>query len=166
MNQMIAHSEKPKNSTAASPELDIHRHFEIFMQRSMRGIMGSMKQDGLSMPQIYTLMYLYHEGEVRISDIGVLMDVGKAAASQLVERLVQQGLVERLEDEQDRRARKIRLLPKSLPFIEKGFGAHRQQMQRVFASLSPEKRAAVQTAFGILMEAMHNSGPPGGEPLV
>jgi len=60
------------------------------MQRSLRGIMGSMKQDGLSMPQIYTLMYLYQEGEVRISDIGALMDVGKAAASQLVERLVHQ----------------------------------------------------------------------------
>ena len=79
------------------------------MQRSLRGIMGSMKQDGLSMPQIYTLMYLYHEGEARISDIGVLMDVGKAAASQLVDRLVQQGLVERVEDESDRRRQKIRL---------------------------------------------------------
>jgi DNA-binding MarR family transcriptional regulator len=142
-------------------EQDIFQHFEFFMQSSMQGMLGSMKQSGLSMPQIYTLMYLYHTGEVRISDIAVLMEVGKAAASQLVERLVQQGLVERVEDEQDRRARKIRLLPKSLPFIEKGFEVHRQQMQRVFASLSPEKRAAVQTAFMYLMEAMHNLGPPG-----
>ena len=37
-----------------SPELDIHQQFEFFMQRSMRGIMGSMKQDGLSMPQNFT----------------------------------------------------------------------------------------------------------------
>jgi len=85
-------------ASSHSNELDIHQQFEFFMQRSLRGIMGSMKQDGLSMPQIYTLMYLYHEGEVRISDIGVLMDVGKAAASQLVERLAQQDLVERVED--------------------------------------------------------------------
>jgi DNA-binding MarR family transcriptional regulator len=136
-------------------EQDIFQHFEFFMQRSMRGMLGAMKQSGLSMPQIYTLMYLYHEGEVRISDIAVMMEVGKAAASQLVERLVQQGLVERVEDGQDRRAKKIRLLPKSLPFLEKGFGVHRQQMQEVFASLSPEKRAAVETAFMYLMEAIH-----------
>ena len=58
------------------------------------------------MPQIYTLMYLYHEGEMRYPDIGVLMGVGKAAASQLVERLVQQDLVERVEDENDRRAKR------------------------------------------------------------
>jgi DNA-binding MarR family transcriptional regulator len=157
MNQMSAHSEKPKNSTAASPALDIHRHFEIFMQRSMRGIMGSMKQDGLSMPQIYTLMYLYHEGEVRISDIGVLMDVGKAAASQLVERLVQQGLVERIEDESDRRAKKIRLLPKSLRLIEKGLVVQRQQMGELMSQLSPEQMQTVQKAFMYLIEAMHKA---------
>jgi DNA-binding MarR family transcriptional regulator len=156
----------PSEVTVSAPaDQDIFEHFEFFMQRSMREMMGSMKQSGLSMPQIYTLMYLYHEGEVRISDIAVLMEVGKAAASQLVDRLVQQGLIERVEDEQDRRARKIRLLPKSLTFLDKGFGVHRQQMQRIFASLSPEKRAAVQTAFRYLMEAMHNSGRPDGENL-
>jgi DNA-binding MarR family transcriptional regulator len=143
-----------------SPELDIHRQFEIFMQRSLRGIMGSMKQDGLSMPQIYTLMYLYHEGEVRISDIGTLMDVGKAAASQLVERLVQQGLVERVADERDRRARRIRLLPKSLQLIEKGLGVQRQEMGELMSQLSPGQMATVQKAFQYLIEAMHKAGPP------
>ena len=145
-------------------ELDIHRHFELFVQRSMRGIMGSMKQDGLSMPQIYTLMYLYHEGEVRISDIGVLMEVGKAAASQLVERLAQQGLVERVEDPQDRRAKKIRLLPKSLALIEKGLLVQRQQMGDILGRLSFEQLATVQKAFMYLMDAMRRFDLPGGSP--
>jgi MarR family transcriptional regulator for hemolysin len=128
------------------------------MQRSLRGIMGSMRQDGLSMPQIYTLMYLYHEGEVRITDIGVLMDVGKAAASQLVERLVQQDLVERVEDESDRRAKKIRLLPKSLRLIEKGLEVQRRQMGQVMGQLSPEQMETVQKAFKYLIEAMKQPG--------
>jgi len=131
MNQLHPPSE---NSSSLSTELDIHRQFEVFMQRSMRGIMGSMKQDGLSMPQIYTLIYLYHEGEVRISDIATLMDVGKAAASQLVERLVQQDLVERIEDASDRRAKKIRLQPKSLRLIEKGLLVQRREMGELWAS--------------------------------
>lgn len=145
-------------SSSHSTELDIHQQFEQFMQRSLRGIMGSMKQDGLSMPQIYTLMYLYHEGEVRISDIGVLMEVGKAAASQLVERLVQQELVERVEDENDRRAKKIRLLPKSLRLIEKGLAVQRQLMGQVMAQLSPEQMETVQRAFMYLIEAMKKPG--------
>ena len=121
--------------------------------------MGSMKQDGLSMPQIYTLMYLYHEGEVRISDVGVLMEVGKAAASQLVERLVQQGLVKRIEDESDRRAKKIQLQPKSLRLIEKGLGVQRQQMGELMRQLSPEQLRTVQKAFMYLIEAMQKHGP-------
>jgi DNA-binding MarR family transcriptional regulator len=147
-------------SSSNSPEQDIHKQFEIFMQRSLRGIMGSMKQDGLSMPQIYTLMYLYHEGEVRISDIGVLMDVGKAAASQLVDRLVQQSLVERVEDESDRRAKKIRLLPKSLVIIEKGLEVQRQQMGGILTKLSPEQLDVVQNAFMYLIEAIHMTSLP------
>jgi DNA-binding MarR family transcriptional regulator len=155
MNQLHAPSE---NSTSPSSELDIHRQFEVFMQRSMRGIMGSMKQDGLSMAQIYTLMYLYHEGEVHISDIGTLMDVGKAAASQLVERLVQQGLVERVEDARDRRAKKIRLQPKSLRLIEKGLAVQRREMGELMSQLSPEQMATVQKAFMYLIAAMHKPG--------
>ena len=157
MNQLHIHSE---SDISSSPEMDIHRHFEVFMQRSMRVIMGSMMQDGLSMPQIYTLMYLYHEGEVRISDIGTLMDVGKAAASQLVERLVQQGLVERVEDASDRRAKKIRLQPKSLRLIEKGLAVQRHEMGELMSHLSPDQMATVQEAFMYLMAAMHKSGPP------
>jgi DNA-binding MarR family transcriptional regulator len=140
-------------------ELHLHKHFELFMQRSLRGIMGSMKQDGLSMPQIYILMYLYHEGETRISDIAGLMDVGKAAASQLVERMVQQGLVQRVEDKGDRRARNIRLLPKSLSYLEKGLKAQHRQMGEVLALLSSEQRATVQTAFRYLIEAMQSLDP-------
>ena len=160
MNQLHTH---PENSPTSSPELDIHRQFEVFMQRSMRGIMGSMKQDGLSMPQIYTLMYLYHEGEVRISDIGTLMDVGKAAASQLVERLVQQGLVERIEDESDRRAKKIRLQPKSLRLIEKGLAVQRREMGQLMSQLSPDQMSTVQKAFMYLIEAMHKAVSPAGK---
>jgi DNA-binding MarR family transcriptional regulator len=102
-------------------------------------------------------MYLYHEGEVRISDIGVLMDVGKAAASQLVDRLVQQDLVERIEDESDRRAKKIRLQPKSLRLIEKGLRVQRREMGELMSQLSPEQMATVQKAFQYLIEAMHKA---------
>ena len=159
MNQLMGRSEERENNPP-TPALDIHQQFEVFMQRSLRGIMGSMKQDGLSMPQIYTLMYLYHEGEVRISDIGVLMEVGKAAASQLVERLVQQELVERVEDESDRRAKRIRLLPKSLRLIEKGLRVQRQEMGMLMSQLSPEQMATVQEAFRYLIEAMHKQYLP------
>ena len=88
------------------------------------------------------------------------MDVGKAAASQLVERLMQKGLAQRMEDESDRRARKIRLQPKSLRLIEKGLGVQRQQMGELMGQLSPEQLRTVQKAFMYLINAMQKHGPP------
>jgi DNA-binding MarR family transcriptional regulator len=77
-----------------------------------------------------------------------------------VERLVQQGLVERVEDESDRRAKKIRLEPKSLRLIEKGLAVQPREMRELMSQLSPEQMATVQTAFMYLIKAMHKPGPP------
>jgi DNA-binding MarR family transcriptional regulator len=74
---------------------------------------------------------------------------------------VQQGLVERVEDANDRRAKKIRLLPKSLALIEKGLDVQRQLMGGVLAQLPPEKLAIVQNAFLYLIEAIHEVDLPG-----
>ena len=73
---------------------------------------------------------------------------------------MQQDLVERIEDSGDRRAKRIRLRPKSLALIEKGLGVQRQQMGELLAQLSPEQMATVQKAFRYLIEAMHKPGPP------
>ena len=82
-----------------------------------------------------------------------------STASQLVERLVQQRLVERV-DESDRRAKKIRLQPKSLKLIEKGLGVQRQQMGELMEQLSPEQLRTVQKAFLYLINAMQKHDLP------
>jgi DNA-binding MarR family transcriptional regulator len=69
--------------------------------------------------------------------------------------------VERVEDESDRRAKKIRLLPKSLALIEKGLEVQRKQMGEVMAQLTPEKMGTVQRAFMYLIEAMEQLGGRG-----
>ncbi len=141
---------------------DIHGHFEMLMQRSFFGILSVMKRAGLSMPQIYVLIYLYHAGAVPVSEIGTLTGVTKGAASQMVERLAQQDLIERSEDPADRRVKKIGLRPKSLALIKKGLAAQRRMMAGALANLSPEQQSTVQAAFQYLTEALLKSGPPGG----
>jgi DNA-binding MarR family transcriptional regulator len=69
-------------------------------------------------------------------------------------------MVERVADESDRRAKKIRLQPKSLRLIEKGLAVQRQQMGELMGQLSPEQMRTVQTAFMYLIEAMHKPDPP------
>ena len=82
---------------------------EIFMGRSMHRFMQQAKEAGLSMPQIATLMRIHRHGALPVSDISKDMGTTLAATSQMLDRLVLQGLITRSEDPKDRRVRKMAL---------------------------------------------------------
>jgi DNA-binding MarR family transcriptional regulator len=89
----------------------------------MREFIRTLKDAGLSPSQLNTLMRLHYRGPCPISEVGDDLGVTTAAASQLVERLVQQGLIERGEDPADRRVRRIRLTPQGKALIARGVEA-------------------------------------------
>jgi len=84
---------------------------ETFMRRSMHDFVQFSKDSGLSMTQIHTLFRLHHTGMCGVTEVGDHLGVTHAAASQMVDRLVQQGLIERAEDPSDRRAKQLSLTP-------------------------------------------------------
>src|SRR5574341_1698557 len=75
----------------------IRQWMDVFMHRPMRGWSHHVKASGMSMPQFSILMQLHYKGSCGISEISERFEVTTAAASQLVERLVQSGLIERTE---------------------------------------------------------------------
>ena len=128
-----------------------HKSLEIVLGHIIHDFMRSMKQHGLSMPQVHALMYIYHGGECHLSDIGALADVSKAAASQLTERLVQQGLVERWEDPANRRTKMLGLSEKGKAMIRDSIPFDRF-LKELMASLNGDQRETVQAAFSILTQ--------------
>src|SRR5574341_2416064 len=88
----------------------IHDWSEVFMRRSMRDFKRFMDDSGLSPSQINALMRLHYRGKCGVSDIGEHLGVTNAAASQMVDRMVQLGLFTRSEDSDDRRVRRPRRL--------------------------------------------------------
>jgi DNA-binding MarR family transcriptional regulator len=131
-----------------------HSGLEYILAHITQDFMQFMHQTGLSASQIHVLMHIYHSpnGECGLSEIGVLADSSKPAVSQLVERLVQQGLVERTENPSDRRNKKLRLTRKSLGLIQKGVTSNRFLMDLI-GSLPDEQRKTVHTALGYLAQA-------------
>lgn len=129
-----------------------HAGLEYILARIIQDFMQFMHQTGLSTPQINALLHIYHAGECQLSEIGALADSSKAAASQLVERLVQQDLVQRTEDPLDRRNKILRLTAKSLELIQNGVSSNHFLVE-LMLSLSVEQRQSVHTAFGYLAQA-------------
>ena len=126
---------------------------EAFMMRSMRDMGRYVKTTGLSMPQFSLLMRLYYKGGCEVHDIGRHFDVSSAAASQLVDRLVHAGLVERTEIPSDRRARQIELSQKGRALIDTGVQERYRWVDDVVAALPAKERAALLASLPHLVEA-------------
>ena len=126
---------------------------EVFMRRSGRDFKRFMDETGLSFSQLNVLMRLYHGGNSGVSEIGEQMGVTSAAASQAIDRLVLQGLIERTEDPTDRRAKRLALTPKGRTLIESGIEARSRWVEVLTDALTPEQQSMTISALTLLTEA-------------
>ena len=142
----------------SSPELTetIRQLIDVITTRSMRERAHFVKASGLSMPQFGILMHLYYSNNCGISHLGEHMDISAPAASQLVDRLVQHGLVERTEDPNDRRAKQLTLTPKGRELIETGLTARTRWVDELVRSLKPEDYDQVAATLSKLTEAVRD----------
>jgi DNA-binding MarR family transcriptional regulator len=126
---------------------------DVFMHRSMHSWMQYVKASGLSMPQFSILMRLHYHGESGLSDIREHMDTSAAAASQLVDKLVQAGLLERAEASHDRRVKQVRLTPKGKAIIAQGIEERYRWVDAVAEKLSAEEQTQIQAALNLMIRA-------------
>jgi DNA-binding MarR family transcriptional regulator len=126
---------------------------DVFMHRSMRGWNHFAKSAGLSMPQFSILMQLHHKGSCGVSEISERFDITNAAASQLVDKLVQSGLLERAEHPADRRAKVLSLTAQGQSLVEQGFQERHRWLEELVGSLSTEEKVKVGEALTILTAA-------------
>lgn len=85
----------------------------------------------LTMAQMKAAMFLTYEGPMTIGHLACALGIGQPAASILVDRLVQLGLVNRMEDPADRRRTIASLTPRGLETIGT-FRNHRLQCLRAW----------------------------------
>ena len=78
------------------------------------------------------------------------MDISSAAASQLVDKLVQSGLLSRAEDPNDRRAKRLELSDKGRELVEAGMEARHRLLDTVMENLNEEECKKVADAMQIL----------------
>ncbi len=123
----------------------------MFMHRSMRDSIRFAKENGLSMSQVGAMVHIRH-GVDGVSDIGDDLGVTRAAASQMLERLVQAGLVTRSEDPNDRRVKVIVLTERGQKFLQESIQARQSWMEELAKIMTPEEKEQVMGALDILIE--------------
>lgn len=122
----------------------------LFMRNSMHRAYLHARETGLSMPQFNTLMALHKKGGIAISDIAEEMGISTAAASQMVDRMVNEELILRTEDSHDRRVKQITLNEKGHQLVIDNLHARRNWHQEIIENLSPDEMAQVHQTFKLL----------------
>ncbi len=125
---------------------------ELFMHRSMRSFVRYARERGLSMSQMATLFQISRRGQLAVSDIGDDLGVSNAAASQLLDRLVQQGLILRSENPQDRREKVLVITNEGRQVLLETTSTRLAWLERLAATLTPEEKTKIVEALEILME--------------
>ena len=124
------------------------------MRISLQDLMSFMHLKGLSMAQINVLYQLYYRGPCEVLAFTRVLDLSPAGASQLIERMVRQGWVERVEDPADRRVRRVHLTEPGRQLAAESITARNEWISRFGARLTGAERQQVAQAFRLLAERM------------
>ncbi len=126
---------------------------EVFISRSNEEFARFLKKKDLNYAQYGVLMRLYHNGDCAIGDLSKPFAITTPAASQLVDKLVQEGLVERTESERDRRMKHLALTSHGRALVRASLDARLDWARELSAALAPERRETIAQALADLIAA-------------
>ncbi len=109
----------------------------------------------MSTPQLKALL-LISEEEIRMRELARKLGGSFSNATVLVDRLVERGLVERLDDPEDRRVVLVRVTEKGQHLIEQLATSWQALSAPLLENLNPEDLATVSEAFRVLLKAAEN----------
>jgi len=141
-----------------SKQLDqaLREWVKVFIHRSMHEFHRSQKAFGLSSGQLRTLTRLHFHGNCQVSDIGDDLGVTAAAASQLVDRMVHMDLLERSEDPDDRRVKRVTITEAGRALVRQGIDVRLRWMKDLADNLTPAQQEQVLSALRTLTDAANS----------
>jgi DNA-binding MarR family transcriptional regulator len=119
----------------------------LLEQRGERLTFGLITEAGLTLPQWVTLNLLHWAGAQSVTGIAEKLGLTSATASHLVERLVKAKFVERTEDPEDRRLKRVEISAAGRTLVTKMEAFKQREWEARIAELSPQARLELEHAL-------------------
>ncbi len=123
-----------------------------------RGLYATVMDDpeitGLTLPQVKALIYLYNNGERSMGELATGLAVSLPSASELVDRLIDRGLVEKTTDPVDRRRVLIALSDPAIAYGRRIHDLRRAQARAALATMPEEEQASFLRSMRALAAAL------------
>jgi DNA-binding MarR family transcriptional regulator len=133
---------------------------EVSMRSSMRHFIQYARESGFSMSHLGAMFHIHNIGSCGVTDLGDHLGVTSAAASQLLDRLVQQGLILRTVDPNDRRVKQIVLTSKGNQVLEGGIRARQGWLEDLARTLSESEKETIIAALHTLIDKVNQLTQP------
>jgi len=140
----------------------------IEAQRRMNRVIRERTLDSwvklnLTIPQLKSLFYISRHGRVNLSGLASGIRVTPANVTGIVDRLVEQGLLTRTPDPDDRRISWLTVTDEGKTLINDLREGRVQEMRRILDKLTEEELAIVARGFEVVAAAAE--GSEGKEPF-
>src|ERR1700747_447514 len=124
---------------------------------------AGLAETGIDDTDFRILEVLLNKGPLPVNTIGPKVFLTPGSISTAVERLVERGLVSRVESPEDRRIRVVSLTPKGKRLIAPVFRKHAAEIRKVLADASLKELRALETTLkkiGKRAETLETGGNP------
>jgi len=128
---------------------------KVSIRYSMRNFLRYARESGLSMSHLGAIFYIHRIGSCGVTEIGEHLSVTSAAASQMLDRLVQQGLVLRAEDPEDRRVKRIELTQEGKQILEEGIRARQGWVDDLASALTESEKQTTISVLSMLIDKVN-----------
>ncbi len=107
----------------------------------------------LTIPQLKSLFYISRHGRMNLSGLASGIRVTPANVTGIVDRLVEQGLLTRTPDPDDRRVSRLTVTHKGKTLINDLREGRALEMRRILEKLSEQELATVASSFELVARA-------------
>ena len=118
-----------------------------------------MAETGLTLPQILTLCTLHDHGPRCVSSVAQVLHLSQPATSQLVDRLVQERLVDRAEDPGDRRRKRLAITSRGIRLVTRLIDAKSRGLDHAASRLTPRVRKNLAAALEAALRQLQRGNP-------
>lgn len=123
-----------------------------------RGVYSTLMDDpeikGLPLAQVKALIFLYDNGERSLSEVAAGLAVSLPSASELIDRLIERGLVQKSRDTVDRRRVVIALTDRAIAYGRRMHDLRRAQARAALAAIPVEEQESFLRAVRALAAAL------------
>jgi MarR family transcriptional regulator, organic hydroperoxide resistance regulator len=116
------------------------------------------ENDQLTMRQYQALIIINAKGQLAISELCERLNLASSTGTELINRMLTAGYVEKTSESQDRRQMIIHLAVKGRNILKERFGMMTEMFEKFISPFSDQERSDFLHAFELIWQIIQNAG--------